>query len=175
MHQGDTSRTQKLIHIVDIPRRVAHLEGGAEIAWERREKSREAFVIALEPGRRLEQDRAEPIAERPRAIEEDRKRLGRALQLAHVRDVLRRLEREEKIRRRRLAPGGDVLLGRQVVEGVVDLERPEARGVVVEEVLWLHLRRIEDRLPGGIRPARRADESVPASQRVKETRLCRAD
>src|SRR5207245_10163877 len=122
----------------------------------------------------MEQHRADPIADRPRAIEEDRKRLSRAVQLTHVRDVLRRLEREEKIRRSRLAPGGDVLLGRQVVEGVVDLERPEARCVVAEEVLWLHLRRIEDRLPGGVRPARRADESVPVrpdqSRTTSETR-----
>src|SRR5207253_6872890 len=82
MHQGDTGGAQELVDVVDIPRWVANLEGGAKIAWERREESREAVVIALEPGRRLEQHRAEPIAEWPRAIEEDRKRLGRAQQLA---------------------------------------------------------------------------------------------
>ena len=88
MHQGDTGRPQKLVDVVDIPRRVAHLEGGAEIAGERRKESREAVVIALEPGRRLEQDRSESIAERSRAIKEDREGVRRFLQLAHVGDVL---------------------------------------------------------------------------------------
>ena len=55
---------------------------------ERRKESREAVVIALEPGRRLEQDRSESIAERSRAIKEDREGVRRFLQLAHVGDVL---------------------------------------------------------------------------------------
>src|SRR6266513_124497 len=76
-----------------------------------------------------------------RRLEEQRQSLGRIAQLAVVRDLLRGLEREEKFGRGGVAPGGDVLGGRQVVERVVDLESVQARAVVAQEVARLHFRR----------------------------------
>src|SRR5207247_9709588 len=137
------------------------LERAANIPRERREETREPVVVALEPRRRLEEDRPEAIAQRPGPVEEDGQRLRRIGQLPEVRDRLRRLQREKELRRGGGAPSGDVLLRREVVEGVVHFERRESCRVIPEEVRGLHLRRVEDRLPGCVRPAGGPDEGVP--------------
>src|SRR6266566_1919859 len=175
MHERDARGAQKLVDLVDVPRRVPHFQRTTQVARQRREESREPVVVAPEPGWRLEQDRAEPIAERPCSLEEQRQRFRRIAELPVVRDLPRRLQREEELGWGGLTPVGDVLLGRQVVERVIDLKGRKARPVVAKEVLGLHLRRIEDRLPCLVRPARRPDEGTTAIQSVKETRLCRAD
>src|SRR4029077_13337346 len=116
VHERDARRSEQLVHVVDVPRRVAHLERATHVARQGPEESREPVVVPPEPRRRLEQDRAEAVPERSRAVEEDRERLRWIAELANVGDVLRGFEREEKLWRSRLAPVGDVLLGRQVVE-----------------------------------------------------------
>src|SRR5437773_5717719 len=168
IHERDARGAQELVHIVDVPRWVPHFQRTTQVARQRREESREPVVVAPEPRWRLEQDRAEPIAERPCSLEEQRQRFRRIAELPVVRDLLRGLQREEELGWGRLTPAGDVLLGRQVVERVIDLEGRKARRGVAKEVLGLHLGRIEDRLPRIVRPARRPDEGTTAIQSVKE-------
>src|SRR2546428_4152953 len=62
--------------------------------------------------------------------------------------------------RRRLLPARDVLLGRQVVEGVVHLEGAQARRVVVEEARRFRALRVERRLPARVGPATRPHEGL---------------
>lgn len=63
----------------------------------------------------------------------------------------------EKIGRRLLAPGGERFLLRQMIKGVIDLDRVEELKIVIEPVLHRQFRRIKDFPPVLVHPTGGAD------------------
>ena len=124
---GDVRRPQEFVDLRHIPGRIAHFEDAAQVTRQSGEEHRKPVVVALHPRRGLEEDRSEALAEQARALEEDRQRLRGLPQLLAVRDLLRGLQAEDEVFGRRRSPLRDVLLRREVIEGVVDLDRAERR------------------------------------------------
>src|SRR4029079_11414247 len=108
-------------------------------------EGRKALVAGGGPARA---DRAEPLAEQSDALGE-RAEVGAP--------VCVQLGGEAKAGRRLLGPPLEQILTRQPVARRVQLDRREALGVVLQEVLGLGARGVETGLPGGIGPAGSAD------------------
>ena len=131
-----------------LPTLVAELEGVTAVFGERLQEPAEHFVVSPEPGRALEQDRAQPLPERCQGVPEGRRRFRRGVpQPRPMGDPLVRLDREAETGRHALRPRGGEGRGREPAKGVVDLDAAEDRRVMGEEVLGLRLLRIEGSHP----------------------------
>jgi len=145
---------------------VAELEGdgrcsgGAECGCG--EEGGEALGVGLEVGRELEEEEAE-LAGLTDWLER-RDELGYVVgavgETFEVGDALGRLEAEAEVRRRGGEPGFEHGCRGQGAEGVVDLNRGELGGVVLEEFFGGRLRGIEGGFPCGVGPAGGSGEDV---------------
>ena len=103
-----------------------------------------------------EQDRPEAVAELPERRRQPRDALGRIHPDRPPGAAPLGLDREPEVVRRRGEPAVDRGGRRGPVEGVVQLDRAEARGVVAEQIRGPEPGRIEARRPGGVGEAARA-------------------
>src|SRR6185436_52308 len=117
------------------PRLVPELEGGPHVGWDELEEARQARDVLPELRRELEQDRAEALAHRAVDVEREGEIRGAVLQALDVREALARLDDEAEVAARLRLPALDHAGLRRAVEGVVDLDRGEARRVVGEALL----------------------------------------
>src|SRR5215212_5178448 len=130
-----------------VGRTVAR-QHGQEVAQQR--------CVIRQRRRTLKQHATESVAEQLAARHERRDVLADVLELLPVGDLLTRLQREDEALRRLGAPLLHRLLAREPPERVVDLDRRQLRGVVVQHVVLLEILWVEDALapllvgePGG--------------------------
>src|SRR5206468_3256279 len=157
---------QRVVHVVREPRRVTELPGAAQLRRELGEEIVQSIHVLFEVGRQLEQDRPELGAELARRFEKVAQRIVDIPEPGDVGDALRCLEHECERRGCGGVPAGDGLRIRHAVEGVVDLDRAQPLGVVLEHLRLGELRRIERPLPLGKVVARRPDVHPHATQTV---------
>ena len=81
-------------------------------------------------------------------------------QAGHMSDEAVRFEGEDKIRRYQLKPSSICLVGRHMVEGVVDFRRLKPVRVIGEPLGVWQCGWIEDRLPGAVDPSGSADQDL---------------
>src|SRR4029077_12875660 len=131
--QRSAMPAKQLVHLGDEPALMPKFEGVTRLR-QLLERRAEAIVVALDARRELPQDRSHL-----RRVRERLDRLEIALRVpAHlappldVRYLATPLDGEPKAARRLLHPSLDRGLGRQPVEGVVDLDRVEDGRVVIE-------------------------------------------
>src|SRR5262249_46052192 len=127
---------------------------------QRLQKRPEAVDVEGPPRRQLIQHGAERCAELRRPREEAMQRVARLFQFLHVRQVAARLHRIEKSARRALSPCVERVGFREAIERVVDLDRIEALGVILEPSRLPELCRIKISSPMLILPTRAADTYV---------------
>src|SRR5581483_1210834 len=134
-HERDAVLAQQRVDVLCEPRRVPELDAVTLLRpVEPRERVREPVVVALERRRQLPEDRAHlraPEKRRDPLVEADETgvELGEPLD---VREVARRLDREQETGRRGALPVRDGRAVRQAVEGVVHLDGVEVLRVVLE-------------------------------------------
>ena len=140
----DVAFTQRIEHVVVEPASMAKLDGVAAARRQRVEKDAEPVEILLEVGRKLKQDRSQPIAEGRRGLQQEFNG-ARAFRLEPrvVRDALARLDGEDEGRRHLSRPLEQHMLPGQPVEGVVDLHRRELARIQSEHRVVLAVARIE--------------------------------
>src|SRR5262249_14678609 len=117
----------------------------------------QARRVALQERRKLEEQRAELALERACRLAEVRGEVGRVAQAQLVGDAARRLQSEGEVVGRVLRPALQLANAGGAVEGVVDLDRREAGGVIAQHLGVGQAFRIEAPLPLLVRIARRAD------------------
>jgi hypothetical protein len=83
--------------------------------------------------------------------------LGGLLEPLDVSDVAAGLDREAEVVGRFLDPPADRVLGRQPIEGVIDLDGVELRRVVAQPLALRELFRVKGPAPVLVDPARAAD------------------
>src|SRR6267143_3650536 len=164
--QRGVPHPQRLIYVVREPRRVTELPGAPQVRRELGEEIVQPVEVLLEVGRQLEQDRPELGAKLASRLEKVAQRVVDALEPGDVGDALRCLEHERKARRRGRVPTGDGLRVRHPVEGIVDLDRREPLGVVLEHLRLGEFGGIERPLPLGEVVARCPDANRHATQTV---------
>jgi hypothetical protein len=151
---GDAQREvpfrQPFEDLVVEPRLVTELEGGGRLRRQLVEKRVEERHVLLRIRRQLEQQRPQLVAERAGHAAKRLDELAAVLQPAVVGDPPRCLQRELVGRRRLRRPPADELLVRHAVEGVVDLNRRKARGVVRQHLRRRKIGGIEVALPFGV-------------------------
>jgi len=154
------------------PAGVAELEGELEgvVAQGRRgEEIGEAGMIGDEVGRELEEQWAE-LAGATRGFERgDELSYGvmAIAQALEVGDSLLGLEAETKAGGCGVEPALQLSGSGEGAEGVVDLNRGEARSVDVEEGAGRNVGRVEAGLPGGIGPAGGSGEQITGRRRER--------
>src|SRR5262249_43551073 len=117
----------------------------------------------LEVRGQLEEQHAELRSERGGGPAERPGEVLAALQSRIVRDAPWRLEREGEAVRRAVRPAFEQCLGWHPVEGVVDLDRGEALGIVGEHLARGELLGIERAAPFGVVVAGGADQTAHMS------------
>ena len=132
-----------------VPGGVPEVEHPEELGIDRVEQeAQEAVVAGLAD---LDPDRPEPVAE-------PADRLARrvdALDAPERGDAARERDGEAEAGRSLLRPALELLFRRESVEGRVQLDGREPRGVEAQELLGLCVSRIEAVLPGGVGEAGR--------------------
>lgn len=78
----------------------------------------------------------------------------------HMSDESARFEGEDKIRRYQLKPSSICLVGRYMVEGVVDFRRLKPVCIIGEPLGVGQCGWIEDRFPGAVDPSGSADQDL---------------
>ena len=127
------------------PRRMPELHRvGRSARGKRVEEPREQVGVVVQARRALEQHASEAVREQPARRHEPSDVLLHVLEPLPVGDPLVGLQREHEARASSLAPPLDRLLGGEPAERVVDLDRGQLRGVVVEHVVLLEALGVED-------------------------------
>src|SRR5438132_7558774 len=157
---------QCLVHVVRQPRRVTELPGAPQVSRELGEEIVQPIQILLEVGRQLEQDGPELGPELARRLEKVAQRIVDVPEPGDVGDALRCFEHEREPRGCGGVPARDGLRVRHAVEGVVDLDRCESLGVILEHLRLGELRGIERPLPLREVVARCPDANPHATQTV---------
>src|SRR5262245_11699726 len=139
---------------------MAELERRAPGTGQESKKVGQPRQVLLEVRRKLEEGRAELLAELLGGTQEVAQLAGGVLEALSVRDRLRGLEREAKSLGNLGRPLQQEPLGRHPVEGVVDLDRAELRGVEAEKILRLAVLRVERTLPLLVRVAAGAHQET---------------
>jgi hypothetical protein len=111
---------------------VPKLRGHAESLGKCGREPVEAVAVRDQRGRKLEQHDAEARSETANRLQEIAEPFRRDAEAAPVREALVRLDAEDEPLRRRGAPGGNGRFARDASERVVDLNRSETPGVVLE-------------------------------------------
>src|SRR4051812_23051002 len=126
---------------------------------QRAEGALQTLIVAVEVLRELPEERAElpAVGERLERLEEALDIRVQRLQPLDVRQVATGLDGEDETRRALLHPALDRRGGGQPVEGVVDLDRVEALGVVREPPALRQALGIETLAPVRVGPAGAAD------------------
>ena len=117
-----------------MPRRVAEFESVEAARRQGFQKRLQAGGVHFPPGRQLEHDGAQLVAQQVHAREEFFDAGLRVLQLLHVREKAATLGGEAEVRGRGVAPSDDAAVRRQAIKGVIQLDRMEAIRVVVEHL-----------------------------------------
>jgi len=151
---------EQRVDLVAVPARIAELDRVAARARKRLQERREAFDVDRPSRRQLIQDRSERARETLRAGEEQPDRIGRILQLLHVRQVAARLHRVDEPARRAVRPPGEGFRFGEPIERVVDLDGIEPLSVIRQPPGLGELSRIKITAPMRILPARATDTYV---------------
>jgi gamma-glutamyltranspeptidase/glutathione hydrolase len=126
------SFSEGIVHFGILPGLIAEFERRALTGGQQREKVLQPGQVLLEKRGQLEEDHAELLAQCPGTPQELRDIGFSLLQTLHVGDAPRRLEGEAEVRRHFARPAREHRLRRHAIEGVVDLHRRKALGVVAQ-------------------------------------------
>ncbi len=151
---------QQIERVLLVPACVAKLEDRAVSHGDARDEFFQSRKVLVQVGWKLVENRPEVLAQQARQIEESLDLLGSVAELLDVGDVPAGLDREQKPRRHAVVPVHHRLLLRQVVESVVDLDRVEVLGVVLEPFVLAEFLRVEPADPVIVVPAGGADPDV---------------
>ena len=147
--QRGIRHAQRLIYLVGEPRLVPELPGTPQVRRKLGEEIVHPVQVLLEVRRKLKQDRTELRPQLARRLEKEAERVVHVPEPRDVSDALRRLEDEREGGRCSSIPARHGLGIRHPIERVVDLDSPEALGVVLEHLRLRQLRRVERPLPFG--------------------------
>ena len=148
------------VHGLAEPARVSEFDGPAVIGRRRLQELLQTCRVHAPSRRQLHQNGAEDIPKPIGPRQESPEWLARVCKLRKMRGVTAVFQRVQETQRGLLAPGIEGLRRRELVKGVVDLDRIEAFGVVSEPLSFQDLFRIENALPVIVLVSRRPDSEV---------------
>jgi hypothetical protein len=148
------------------PGRVSEFEDRAEAAasgmFDDGQKTGEPLRVGLEARGKLKQDGPEFCSQHSGVCQKSLPGRGGALEPEDVRDVPAGLHREKKVGGNIVEPSPVGLRFREMIEGVVDLDRREFPRVEGQPLVGgADLRRIVKAVPVAVGPARGADVEAP--------------
>lgn len=145
-------------YLVDVPTRVAHLDGHLSSCWEMLESRPKRGGVCPQVGGELEEDRPRPFPWPTQDVLEPPDWFPSVAKPFDVGYVPARLDGNDEIVRHRITPRTDGLGPRQVVEDAIDLNRLESLGVVGQPAGFGKIVGIEAALPVVVLPSGRPDE-----------------
>jgi len=173
--KGNPLFHQERAYYLIAPGRMAEFKYVPPSRGQLSDEIKQPFLIPVPMGRQLVENRARMALKSLDSGEEASQSLLRLFPSLDVGQVTTGFDGIEETGWRLLAPGGERLLFRQMIERVVDLDRVEELEVVIKPVFHRQFRRIKDFPPMLIHPTGGADMNLAGRGRLGRQGInCRA-